>query len=253
LERKHVNAMLLEKSATPHAARAFIKALRAVSVVAIMAGLRDDDPTHGVRVKVRKTSGFRSWNEEEIAQFEAVHPIGTRARLAFGLLLYTAQRRGDVIRMGRQHVRDGFIVVRQQKTGAVLQIPICPELQEVLAAHPVTSMTYLTTAAGAPFTANGFTDWFRKMCIKADLPLGLSAHGLRKAACRRLAEAGCSANQIAAISGHATLGEVSRYTKAADQKRLAADAMRAMRTKCAPGVKSGAASVKRPSQPVEKK
>jgi integrase len=253
LEPKHVAALLLEKSAIPHAARAFLKALRAVAGVAIMAGLRDDDPTQGVRVKVRSTGGFRSWTEEEIAQFEAAHPIGTRARLAFALLLYTAQRRGDAIRMGRQHVRDGFIAVRQQKTGASLQIPICPELQEVLAAHPVTSMTFLTTAAGAPFTANGFTDWFRKMCGEAGLPLGLSAHGLRKAMCRRLAEAGASANQIAAVSGHVTLGEVARYTRSADQKRLATDAMRAMRTKSSTSVKSGAASVKRPQQPVEKK
>jgi integrase len=258
LERKHVDAMLLEKIATPHAARAFIKALRGMIAVAIVAGLRDDDPTQGARVKVRKTGGFRTWNEEEIAQFEAAHPIGTRARLAFALLLFTAQRRGDTIRMGRQHLRDGFLAVRQQKTGMVLQIPVHPELQEILAAHPAsTSMTYLTTAVGAPFTANGFTDWFRKMRIKADLPRGLSAHGLRKAACRRLAEAGCTANQIAAISGHATLGEVSRYTKAADQKRLAADAMQAMRTKggCAGGQsgKPSGASGKQAAQPFENK
>jgi integrase len=54
---------------------------------------------------------------------------------------------------------------------------------------------------------------------------GLSAHGLRKAACRRLAEAGCSANEIAAISGHASLREVERYTRAADQERMARNAM----------------------------
>ena len=250
LERKHVDAMLLEKSATPHAARAFIKALRAVAGVAIMAGLRDGDPTQGVRVKARDTGGFRTWTEEEIAQFEAAHPIRTRARLAFALLLFTAQRRGDIIRMGRQHVRAGFIAVRQQKTGAGLQIPLHEDLQEILAAHPAsTSMTYLTTAAGAPFTPNGFTDWFRKMCVKASLPAGLSAHGLRKAACRRFAEAGCSANQIAAISGHATLGEVSRYTKAADQKRMAEAAMQAIATK----PKTGTASGKHSAQPVEKK
>jgi integrase len=105
LERKHVEAMVAEKITTPHAARAFIKALRALIAVAIGAGLRGDDPTQGIRVKARDTGGFRTWTEEEIAQFEAAHPIGTRARLAFGLLLYTAQRRGDVIRMGRQHVR----------------------------------------------------------------------------------------------------------------------------------------------------
>ncbi|HEY9359509.1 MAG TPA: tyrosine-type recombinase/integrase, partial [Xanthobacteraceae bacterium] len=52
-----------------------------------------------------------------------------------------------------------------------------------------------------------------------------SAHGLRKAACRRLAEAGCSANEIASISGHASLREVERYTRAADQARMARQAI----------------------------
>jgi integrase len=55
---------------------------------------------------------------------------------------------------------------------------------------------------------------------------GLTAHGLRKAAARRLAEAGCTALQIAAITGHKTLKEVSRYTAAADQGRMARDAMK---------------------------
>ena len=82
-------------------------------------------------------------------------------------------------------------------------------------------MTFLTTAFGKPFTAAGFTNWFREMCNEAGLPKGTSAHGLRKATCRRLAEAGRSANEIAAISGHESLREIERYTKAADQARMA--------------------------------
>lgn len=89
-------------------------------------------------------------------------------------------------------------------------------------------MTFLTTQAGKPFAPTGFTDWFRERCKEASLPLGLSAHGLRKAACRRLAEAGCSASQIAAVSGHRTLKEVERYVRAADQRRMAVDAVAAM-------------------------
>jgi integrase len=166
----------------------------------------------------------------EFPQFEAMHPIGSRARLAFALLLYTGQRRGDVIRMGRQQVQAGFIVVRQQKTGTVLEIPILAGLWEVLSSNPAEHLTYLTTRASEPFKAPGFTNWFRDMCRAAGLPPGLSAHGLRKATCPRFAEAGCSANEIAAISGHASLREVERYTKAADQKRMATAAMAAMST-----------------------
>jgi hypothetical protein len=99
-ERKHIEAMLAEKITTPHAARSFLKVLRAVIAIAIAAGLRDDDPTIGIRnIKLRATGGFRTWAEEDIAQFEAAHPDDSRARLAFALLLYTGQRRADVIRM----------------------------------------------------------------------------------------------------------------------------------------------------------
>ena len=76
----------------------------------------------------------RSWTEDEIAAFEARRAIGTRPRLAFDLLLYTAQRRSDVLRMGRQHVvTDDLISVQQDKTGTKLMIPINPMLRLSLA------------------------------------------------------------------------------------------------------------------------
>jgi len=195
--------MVAAKAATPHA-RSFLKALRAVVAIARRTVIRDDDPTEGIRVKVRATAGFRTWAEDDIARFETVYPIGSRARLAFALLLFTGQRRGDVIRLGRQHVKGGFMTVRQGRTGATVVIPLHPELQAILAASEAGNLTFLTTATGKPFAPGAFTNWFGTLCRAAGLPLGLSAHGLRKAMCRRLAEAGCSANQIAAISGHVT-------------------------------------------------
>jgi len=228
LRPQKVAELVAEKMAHPHAAKHFLNALRAMISVAILAGLRSDDPTVGVNIKAPSSGGFRTWTDDEVEQFEAAHPIGSRARLAFGLLLYSGQRRGDVIRMGRQHVRGGYLRVTQQKTGVTLEIPLHPALGEILNAHPAEHMTFLVTVAGKPFSAQGFTAWFRAMVREAGLPPGLSAHGLRKAMCRRLAEAGCSASQIASISGHATLREVERYTKAADRKRMATDAMRAI-------------------------
>jgi integrase len=84
--------------------------------------------------------------------------------------------------------------------------------------------TVQTTGATSPFSPAGFGNYFRDRCNEAGLPR-CSAHGLRKAAARRLAEAGCTMHEIAAITGHASLSEVQRYTKAADQKRLALSAM----------------------------
>ena len=72
---------------------------------------------------------------------------------------------------------------------------------------------------GKPFTGVG-SNWFRRQCDMANLH-HCSAHGLRKAAARRLAEAGCTPHEIAAITGHASLREVERYTRAVDQRRLA--------------------------------
>jgi site-specific recombinase XerD len=111
--------------------------------------------------------------------------------------------------------------VRQQKTGAVLQIPIREELRQALDTSE--HLTFLVTENGKPFTPNGFADWFRRRCDEAGLSQ-CSAHGLRKAQCRRLAEDGCTAHQIAAISGHKSLSEIERYTKAVDQVRLARQA-----------------------------
>jgi integrase len=122
----------------------------------------------------------------------------------------------------------GVFRSRNRKPEPSSVIPIHPELQAVLDATPSEHLTYLTTAFGQPFTPAGFGGWFRAACDAAGLPKGCSVHGLRKAACRRLAEAGCSANVIAAISGHRTLKEVARYMTAADQERLADTAIRAL-------------------------
>jgi integrase len=225
---KHLEAMLARKMATPAAANHWLRLVKTLMRFAVREGLRGDDPARDIDYIRRKSSGFATWSEDEIAQFEAHHPIGSKARLALALLLYTAQRRSDVVKMGRQHVRGGVVHVRQQKTGTMLAIPVHPALQAVLDATPSEHLTFLTTAYGKPFTAAGFGNWFREQCDAAGLPKHCAAHGLRKAACRRLAEAGCSANVIASISGHTTLREVERYTKAADQERMARQGMAAM-------------------------
>jgi integrase len=229
LERRNVIAMLDIKARTPAAARDFLGCLRVLIRYAIDIGLRDTDPTLGLKVAKHKSDGFWTWSEEDIAAFQAHHPIGTKPRLALELLLHTAQRRADVIRLGPQHVRDGVVSVRQQKTAKTLAIPVCPSLAAALDATPPKHLTFLVTEDGKPFDAMAFTKWFRRCCNAAGLQ-GYSAHGLRKAACRRLAEAGCSANEIAAISGHGSLREVERYTRAADQARMARNAMARTRT-----------------------
>jgi integrase len=232
LGRVHVERMIEAKAAKPGTALNFLVALRALMRHAVLVGLCAEDPTAGVRGPKFRSAGFYTWTEQDIAAFEDKHPIGSRARLALALLLYTAQRRADVVKMGRQHVRDGLIHIRQSKTGKTLAIPLHPELRAALDAAAADNMTFLTAANGRPLHPDSFSHWFKRKCREAGLPAGASAHGLRKAACRRLAELGCSANVIASISGHSTLREISRYTAAADQVRLARQGIEALtRTK----------------------
>ncbi len=224
IERRHVKAIRDGKATTPAAANNLLRMLRMLMQFAIDEGYRTDDPTAGIK-RVRITGdGFHTWTEDEIAAFEARFPVGTRERLALALALYTGQRRSDLVLMGRQHVRGGKLRVCQVKTGMELWIPIHPALAAILADTPANNMTFLMTGLGKPFTAAGFGNWFGDAARSVGLK-NCSAHGLRKAAARRLAEAGCTHKEIAAITGHKSLKEVERYTSAADQETMAGNAM----------------------------
>ncbi|MGE5780861.1 MAG: tyrosine-type recombinase/integrase [Hyphomicrobiales bacterium] len=224
LQREHVIRLIAARAGTPGTANALRRSLRALMQHAVEIGMRADDPTRDVRAIPVRGDGYHSWSESEIAQFERHHPAGSRARLAFALLLYTGQRRSDVVRMGRQHTRGGAIEVKQVKTGREVWIPVHEALASIIAETATSNLTFLVTDQGKPYSAAGFGNWFRDQCRAAGLH-GCSAHGLRKAAARRLAEAGCSAHEISAITGHASLREVARYTEAADRRKLAASAM----------------------------
>ncbi|MGA9865026.1 MAG: tyrosine-type recombinase/integrase [Acetobacteraceae bacterium] len=224
LQAEHVRRLIARKADTPQAANSLLKMLRILMKFAMNEGWRADDPTQLVSRVKSKSDGWRTWSEENIAAYETHWPVGTREHLAMALLLYTGQRRSDVIRMGRQHMRNGAIHVRQQKTGTSLSIPVHPTLGAALLSAPVEHLAFLVTAYGRPFTSAGFGNWFAG-CVRAAGLVGLSAHGLRKAAARRLAEAGCSAHEIMAITGHRSLKEVDVYTRAADQERLGRSAM----------------------------
>ena len=128
--------------------------------------------------------------------------------------------------MSWQDVENAAIRVVQGKTGAKLWSPLHPELARILDAWPKTNLVMLTTSFRKPFTSKGFGKYMADRIGLAGLPERCVTHGLRKTAARRLAEAGCSANEIAAVTGHASLEEVARYTKAAEQRRLAEAAIR---------------------------
>jgi len=172
------------------------------------------------RVKVPK-GGWHTWTEAEIAQFKARHPLGTKARLALEIILWTGQRRGDAHRFGPAHFRGGRIKYTQQKGGRTLWLPAAPDLLAAIDAMPAVGLkTFLVTEYGKPFTKGGFGNWFRDRCDEAGLPQ-CSAHGLRKALARRLAENRAGNPGIKSVGGWSGDDEVSLYTAEVDQAQLA--------------------------------
>jgi integrase len=228
LKHQHVAAIIAAKASTPSAANNLLKVVRHLLGHAVDLQMIEHNPA--LRVKKFKITGdgIPTWTEEQVPQYVARHPLGSTAHLALMLMLWTGQRKSDIVLMGWQHVRKtakgNKIAVRQDKTDEPLLLPIMPELERALALVPRTNMTFLLTARGAPFSKEGFGNWMRKRCDEAGLPQ-CSSHGLRKLTATRLANAGCSDRMIMAVLGHRSVSEVSRYTKARNQVSLAEQAM----------------------------
>lgn len=127
----------------------------------------------------------------------------------------------------RKHRQDGGIVVVQSKTGEELWIPEHRELTKELALGAASMDTLLVTPTqGKPFDGVYYGAWFADAIEEAGLPDDCVLHGLRKCASRKLAELGLSEKVIQSITGHVTSRMIEKYTKGANQKKLAKQAMR---------------------------
>jgi integrase/recombinase XerD len=225
---KHVRALRDERADTPGAANIRLKALRALFRWAVEADEAPHDPTRDVSKIQYRPTGFHSWSMEEVEAYEKHHSVGTKARLAMAILLYTACRREDAVRLGLQHIRNGraqYVQAKNEHRSPVsIDIPVHTDLAAIIGATPSGHLTLLATEYGRPFTPAGFGNAFKDWCRQANLP-HCSAHGLRKAMASRLAERGATAHQIMSVTGHRSLEEVERYTRAARQAKLADSAM----------------------------
>jgi hypothetical protein len=225
LRREHVEAMLAEIKGAASARLHWYKTIKAMIKYGVPTMLRDD-PTLGVATpQLPRSKGHHSWTDDEIAAFRAHWPLGTQARLTLEFCLETTSRRGEVVRLGPQHVRDGWIRIERTHGSADVCIPLSPALAAACAAMPKGHLTYIVTSYGAPRSKAGLGNDFAAWAREAGLPDRCRMHGLKKAGMRRLAEDGGTTHELMAISGHKTLSEVARYTRAADQRKLAASAM----------------------------
>ena len=214
------------RASTPAQSRNFLDAMRGLFRWAASAGLVKSDPTLSVTNPPRKKGpGFPAWTEDHIAAYERRWPLGTRQRVWLDVMLYSGLRRGDAVRFGRQHVRDGVGTIKTEKGGFTLEvtIPVLPVLAATLDAGPCGDLAFIAGASGEPLTKESFGNLFREACDAAGVPG--SAHGVRKIAATRAANAGATVAQLEAIFGWQGGSMASLYTRAADRRRLAIEAM----------------------------
>lgn len=221
----HIETIMSKMAATPGAANSLRKMLGILLRYSVKIGMRQDNPVPATDKFKRTGTGFHCWTEDEIVQFEKHWKLGTRERLAMALLLNTALRRSDVVRIGRQNLVGNTIVLWHEKNRSETVLPISADLRRALDAIPIDGrMLFLQTEFGKGFTAAGFGNWFKDKCMDAGLP-HCTAHGLRKAMARRLAETGATSMQGRAVTGQRTARIFEEYAETANRTQMAKTAM----------------------------
>ena len=226
LEARHVEQLQMKLAGTPRKADYVVTVLRLLLAYAVKHGYRQDNPALRPG-RVNRTTSYKPWPDEALETFFAAAPA--ELVLAAKLALYTGQRLGDLIRMTWGDYDAGTIRLAQNKTGAPIMIPVAGPLREALDATKRSQIVILTTSTGRPWTAPNLSHQFSK-AVKAAGLSGLVFHGLRHTAAVKLAEAGCSALEIQAITGHRGLEMVETYTRQANQERLAGKAIKRLET-----------------------
>lgn len=226
LKRKHVKALLAERSDTPHAAAHLLRVIRKLVGVGLDQEWIENDPTY--RLKYRPAyKGWKAWPDEMLDRFEAHWPIGSTPRLVYSLALYFGHRRSDVTRVKPSDLCEAAHNVVQQKTGKALTLPIHPNLAEVLGVIDDLSERefVVMTAWGKPFSPKGLTVRMRHWTKAAGLPPGYTLHGLRKTLGKALAEHEATTRQLMGVLGHDNIEHAELYSREAEQKKLAAAGM----------------------------
>jgi len=204
---------------TPFQARHFLDTMRGLFAWAKEADFVKSNLAAAVKYPLLKSGeGFPIWTEADVAAYEARWPLGTRQRVWLAVLIFTGLRRGDAVRLGRQHVRDGIASLRTEKTGTEVNITLLPPLLEALHAGPVGELAFICGSNGKPMTKESFGNAFADACRAAGVRK--SAHGLRKIAATRAAHNQATHSELNALFGWSGSKMASLYTERADRARL---------------------------------
>jgi len=222
IRTKHIMNGMAKRKDTPFAANNFLKTMKALFKWAVAADYIEQNPAQNVEMMSKATDGFPPWSLADVERYRARWALGTRQRLAFEVLFNTGLRRGDAVRMGRQHVKDGVASLKAEKTGTDLFVPITPTLLEAIDAGPTGDLAFIAGENGRPLSKESFGNYFREWCAEAGAEG--SAHGLRKLRASMMADSGASEKELQAAFGWTSAGMSQIYTRAADRKRLALQA-----------------------------
>ncbi|MBI0432806.1 tyrosine-type recombinase/integrase [Roseomonas sp. KE0001] len=198
IDREVVYAIRDRFQETPHQANYLLRVLRLVLGWAADRELLPANPAARPR-QLTVRPRHQVWSAEAEQAFLA--HAGPEMRLAYLVHAFTAQRQGDVLNMTWAQYQRGIIRLRQRKTGALVEVPAHATLRAALDAAPRCSTHILTDAKGLPWDADAFRKEWRRVTLAAGLD-GLQNRDLRRTAMVRLAEAGATAIEIAAVSGH---------------------------------------------------
>lgn len=223
LGRRHVLRMRDERAETPGEANTLVRIIRRLLSFAVDREYREDNPA--LRIKLFAGGEFRDWTDAELRKFEKAHKPGSKERRAYALLVYTGQRRGDVAAMSDADFAGPRVKVVQAKTGEKVEVPAHPELRKEIARRQ-SGEPLLANTLGRPFTSEALGQFMADAIDAAGLPDDCVVHGLRKTAARKLAEAGCSEDEIMAITGHTTSAMVRLYVRGARRAKMAESAMK---------------------------
>ena len=207
------------RSATPAQAINFVKAMRGLFGWAHEAGHVAVNPCDGVKASSVAGAGFAVWTESDVAAYRSRWPLGTHQRLAFEVLRETGLRRGDAVRIGPSHVREGVIRLETEKTATPVALAVTDTLAAAIAAGPNGAATFIVGVNGKPLVKESFTNMFREWALAAGV--NKSPHGIRKAAATADAHDGYSDAELSAKFGWTGRKMAALYTQAASRERLA--------------------------------
>lgn len=232
IETHHLEQVLERWSATSNTWNNALRSLKHLFGYAKATWGIKPDPTAELAKKQIETDGHAPWGIEHLKKYLAYHKLGSKPYLAMMLLIHTAPRRADLVKLGPLHVinleGEEFIRFKPQKTarksGVVVTLPLHADLKEAIEATTTGAETFLVTEFGKPYSADGFSNHMLNWRRAAGITDSVSAHGMRKTVGINMAENEATEYELMATLGHTNPKATEVYTRAANRRRLSTQA-----------------------------